>query len=255
MKKIALAVLFLAITCVNTYAILLENLIKEKKLASTLSGKKIGYYHGSFDPLHKGHEKIVEMVLKQHLCDYIIVYPAWGNDHFKKRLDLSLRLQMLFSVYIDHPNVVVTRLSPKELQMALMKEAPIKGKVESKFGNVTYVGIIGSDVALEMVQPENSYRLSYFLNGDAIPETLKEHTVGGFFVVPAQSFIIALRKGDQLDFLKNRLGDRPILSILYTPFLDVSSTHVRDAIKRKESIHFLVNQSVQLLIERNNLYQ
>jgi hypothetical protein len=66
--------------------IVLEELIQDQKLQATLSGKKVGYYIGSFDPLHLGHEGVIEEILNQNLCDYILLYPAWGGDDYKDRI-------------------------------------------------------------------------------------------------------------------------------------------------------------------------
>jgi FAD synthase len=44
-------------------ALVLEDLAKNGMLESTLSYKKVGYYLGSFDPLHRGHEAIANQVI------------------------------------------------------------------------------------------------------------------------------------------------------------------------------------------------
>ena len=57
------------------HALVLEDLVKNSKLGSTLSQKKIGYYIGSFAPLHLGHEDVVNQILEQkkfvRLCAYL----------------------------------------------------------------------------------------------------------------------------------------------------------------------------------------
>lgn len=85
------------------HALVLEDLVKDGKLESTLSQKKIGYYIGSFDPLHLGHEDVVNQILEQNLCDYVLIYPAWGGDEYKNRTDVKIRLEMLFAAFQKHP--------------------------------------------------------------------------------------------------------------------------------------------------------
>ena len=49
---------------------LLEDLMRNNELQSILQNKKVGYYFGSFDPFHKGHEEVAKSVLRENLCDY-----------------------------------------------------------------------------------------------------------------------------------------------------------------------------------------
>lgn len=100
-------------------ALILEELAQSGTIESTLSNKKICYYVGSFDPLHKGHEAVAELPLMSGICDYVLMYPSWGKDSYKTRVDVNLRLEMLFAVFKDHPRIIVTKFSPIELQTAL----------------------------------------------------------------------------------------------------------------------------------------
>lgn len=54
---------------------------------------RIGVYVGSFDPVHKGHKKIIEHV--SNLLDKLIVIPT--NDYWDKKTNASLidRIKML----------------------------------------------------------------------------------------------------------------------------------------------------------------
>lgn len=71
-------------------ALVLESLTQTGKLEETLSGKKVGFYVGSFDPIHKGHEALAQKVIDQGFCDYVLMYPAWGGDTYKKRADINI---------------------------------------------------------------------------------------------------------------------------------------------------------------------
>src|SRR5688572_6988842 len=78
-------------------ALVLENLIAKGTLESTLSNKKVGYYVGSFDPLHLGHEEVAELPILSDLCDYVIIYPNWGRDSYKDRIDINIRQDMVLA--------------------------------------------------------------------------------------------------------------------------------------------------------------
>jgi nicotinamide mononucleotide adenylyltransferase len=117
---------------ISANCLVLEDLVNSNKLEETLTGKKIGVYLGSFDPLHRGHEDVAQLPIQQGLCDYVIIYPSWGGDSYKKRTDLSIRLEMLFVTFADDPRVIVTRMPPQDMQRALTK--PTTNKTQ-KGGN------------------------------------------------------------------------------------------------------------------------
>ncbi|WP_165780811.1 nicotinate-nicotinamide nucleotide adenylyltransferase [Holospora curviuscula] len=240
------------------HALVLEDLVKDGKLEATLSQKKIGYYIGSFDPPHLGHEDVVNQILEQNLCDYVLIYPAWGGDEYKNRTDVQVRLEMLFAAFANHPKVIVTKLTSAELQGVLMKrdESLVAGKpsVKTTFIGTEYIGVIGSDTALET--SKDLKKLSVFMRGIQIPEKYKEHTIGGIIAIPVQSFIVSLRAGDSIDSLKGVFSDRPIVKTISTDYIDLSSTKVRKIIKNGSALDkSFVSQGVKEIIEKYNLYQ
>ncbi|RUP39554.1 MAG: hypothetical protein EKK63_09610 [Acinetobacter sp.] len=240
------------------HALVLEDLVQDGKLESTLSQKKIGYYIGSFDPLHLGHEDVVNQILEQNLCDYVLIYPAWGGDEYKNRTDVQVRLEMLFAAFANHPKVIVTKLTPTELQGALMKrdESLVAGKpsVKTKLIGTEYIGVIGSDTALET--SKDLKKLSVFMRGMQIPEKYKEHTIGGIIAIPVQSFIVSIRAGDSIDSLKGVFSDRPVIKTISTDYIDLSSTKVRKIIKNGSALDkSFVSQGVKEIIEKYGLYR
>lgn len=255
MLRVLLITLFCCITSLR--GIILEEMSREGTLTSTLAHKKVGYYIGSFDPLHLGHEGVVQEVLKQGLCDYVLIYPAWGGDAYKNRTDVTLRLDMLFATFKDHPKVIVTRLNPQDLQGVLMQDNEshlIAGKpsVKSSIEDVKYIGIIGSDTALGMM--EDQKKRSIFMRGIKISDKYKEHTIGGLMAIPVSEFVISVRTGDSLDQLEGKIEDRPILKSIVAPHPEASSTNVRKLLKSGGSIEHLVNAEVAKIIKNNKLY-
>ncbi len=243
----------------SVQALVLENLIQNGTLETTLKNKKIGYYVGSFDPLHKGHEAVAALPVQQGLCDLVIIYPAWGGDSFKARADISTRLDMLFSVFRDHPTIIVTRLTPKELQARLtvpdvtknVKNQPL---VKPAFEGMLFIGIVGSDTALKL---EPNEKASFgFMTGIQIPEKYQTHTLGGLMALPVDSFIVALREGDDLSVLKGKIREREILATLESEKEKTfSSTAVKKALNTGSSIRLIVSGPVIEIIEKQGLYR
>lgn len=216
--------------------------LEEKPLA--LEGRKIGYYIGSFDPLHIGHEAVAQNAVESGHCDYVVVYPSWGGDRYKNRIPVEQRLRMIFAVFQDHPKVIVTRLPPAQFQKML----------QPSFAKAQWFGIIGSDVALQI--NADPRMLSRFMRGHEIPEKYAENTLGGTMAVPVSSFLVSLRCGDELGALKGKIGERPfkILSEK-TPEDGFSSSAFKRALKDKKGFEKMVSAPVLKIIQELELYR
>lgn len=245
--------LFFVIYGFNAWSLVLEDLPKEK-LEKLLVGKTVGFYIGSFDPIHKGHEQVIASALK-HKVDYIIIYPAWGGDKYKNRTDIKTRLNMLRALYKKDPRVITTKLPPVELQKRLTKKSckKVSGRpAVQPFFDAEYVGILGSDAALSMA--EDSKKRSVFMRGIQISEKHAHSTIGGIMALPVHEFIVFIREGDNIDILNNRIGSRPFTSVALQDYKGISSTKVRKDNKEKNDISGLVSPQVIEIIKKNKLY-
>lgn len=211
-----------------------------------LNGKKIGYYTGSFDPIHLSHQCVIEAALRNGYVDYILVYPAPGGDSFKNRSELGFRQKMIASIYQDNPQVFVTYWTPKELQDRFSKVVD----------DVEVIGIIGSDVVTEkLMGPDELLSTKYrriFMRGVPLEEKHFYDTVGAIIALKAGSFVVALRDGVDLSYLNDKIYDRPILGFISST--RHSSTEVREAIRNKQNFEHLVSFPVQALIKREGMY-
>lgn len=212
----------------------------------SLKGKKVGYYIGSFDPIHLGHQDVIDQSLKLGLVDYILIYPAPGGDIYKNRITLSYRQSMISSTYYDNPKVLCTTYSPKQLQDVFSKIAQ----------DVEIIGIIGSDVVTEQFfgsdKIKNEKYLKVFMRGIPLKEKHFEDTIGALMALKADSFIVGLRGDVDLSFLNGFVKDRPVKA-----FISIeprSSTSVRKAIAEKKKFEHLLSFNVQAIIKEKGLY-
>lgn len=207
---------------------------------------KLGYYIGSFDPIHLGHQNVIEQALKEDHVDYVLIYPAPGGDIFKNRSSLALRQKMIASVYQEHPKVLLTYWTPKELQ----------DKFCSLSKDLEVVGIIGSDVVTEtFMGPDKDLSKKYnsvFMRGIPLNEKHYEDTVGALMALKATSFLVALRGNVDLSYLEGKINDRPIRAFIQSK--NNSSTEVRKAIQSQQPFEQFLSFSVQAIIKQEGLY-
>jgi nicotinic acid mononucleotide adenylyltransferase len=74
--------------------------------------------------------------------------------------------------------------------------------------------------------------------------------------LPVESFIVALREGDDLTPLKEKVGKRAILAVIASENeRTLSSTAVKKALKQRKSINSMVSHPVIEIIEKYGLYR
>lgn len=218
-----LTLLGILLTSILTGALLEESV-------ESLQGKKIGCYIGSFDPIHLGHQHVVEEALKY--VDYLLIYPAPGGDSFKNRTALDIRQRMIEAIYQQHPRVLFTRWSPKELQENLKMDV---------------IGVIGSDVVLDQIGNDKYNRV--FMRGIPLTEKHYHDTIGALMALKADSFLVTLRGDVRLD---DKVRDRPVLAFIQSD--TTSSTEVRNAVKEKGAFEHLLAFTTQAIIKQEGLY-
>jgi nicotinic acid mononucleotide adenylyltransferase len=250
----------------SSQALVLENL-DEQVLYSLFEGKRIGYYIGSFDPLHKGHESVVALTLLSGLCDYVLICPYYEGDSFdKRRTKVSIRQEMIFKTFEWHPNVIVTKLSPIKIQKLLTRpdrsddlildDTNIYEKepkrVSPAFPGTCFISIVGYDVALKLKSlPQLEYR-----DGFQIPSKYEYHSIGNIIALPISGFIVFQRPGVIMRPLGGEIAGRSILSIIDSEQIhSISSTRIKMTCEDNEDIQFFVNPDVLNIILSRKLYQ
>lgn len=257
-------ILFLLLVTTSLPGLILEDMIE----SNLLSKKKVGYYTGSFDPIHLGHEVLARQVVSRGLCDYVLIVPAWGADGIKERAAIEIRLEMLFSLFAQDPHLIVTSLSPLEVQQVLTSKDPtttIRGypAVKPAIEGLEFFGIIGSDTALNLALPSEDpneesmrqKRLQVFMRGVSIPEKHAETTIGSIMALPVSKFIVGARVGDNLDILHSAIEDRPIIHIIDNQkYAHVSSSKVKQRLRYRCDVSDLIRPEITAIIQKHHLY-
>jgi len=251
---VACALLF-SLYALNSHALVLEHLHQQNILQTTFAHKKIGYYVGSFDPLHLGHEAFVHEIIQKNVCDYVIVYPCWGGDSFKQRTDVQLRLEMLCAAFANHAKIIVTKLTPLELQK-LLTVADAQDKVKPAFLGTEFIGIMGSDSVIAMHAYSSAEWAVNFMRGVKIPSHYAQHTNGSTMALPVHSFIVALCKKDEESMFTRFVDDRPIIHVLENiETKELSSSDIKIALKENKGIAGMISLPILHLIQKYNMYQ
>jgi nicotinate-nucleotide adenylyltransferase len=186
--------------------------------------KKIGILGGTFDPPHFGHLLMANEVRFRLNLDEIWFMPNQLPPH-KIKTSLSTnenRFQMLEKAIKDHPQF---RVEPIELSRSGPSFTIDTIKIlKEKYPKVDFYFIIGADMI------------------EYLP---KWHQIND--LMELIQFVGVKRPGYNND------TDFPIIYV-DAPQMEISSKMIRDRLYKKESIRYLLPESVRVYIKENHLY-
>lgn len=192
---------------------------------------------GTFNPIHNGHLILAEQAREYCDLDEVLFMPS-GNSYLKERdqiPDGKIRLSMTALAIEDNPYFSLS-------DMEVCREGPTYTcetlkELKKQHPEVTYYFIVGAD---------NLFSIETWWK----PEEIF-----------AACTLIAAARGDKEEssLLKKaeELRENYNAGILLLPErkFDVSSTEIREKVKRGESVRYLLPDKVISYIETNRLYR
>ena len=202
------------------------------------AGKKIGIMGGTFDPIHNAHLSLGECALHEMALDEVWFMPA-RTPYFKKMkkvTDAKERWEMTSLSMEGHAGF-------KASDFELLREgetytAETLEKLHECYPSVHFFFIAGSDSMYQLEtwwHPEIIMKLSTLLVAEReYPERERSFT-------------------DQVQYLKEKYdADIRVLNFKES---DISSTMIRDKVKRGDDISELVPENVARYIREHELYR
>ena len=199
--------------------------------------KKVGIMGGTFDPIHFGHLVIAEHIRCEYNLEKVLFVPAGIPPH-KTEMGVSEskhRYFMTLLATITNPYFEVS-------------------KIEIDNDEVSYT--INTIRKLKEIYQKNTEL--YFITGaDAICELDSWKNVEE--LLHSASFIAATRPGLDSKVVDEKINELEIknnahIRKINVPALAISSTDIRDKIKKQQSIKYLLPESVEYYIYKHGLY-
>lgn len=189
--------------------------------------KRIGLFFGSFNPIHTGHLIIANCVLENAKLDKIwfIVTPQNPLKPGRGLLHEFDRYDMVKAAIADHYKFEVTDVEfhlPKPTYTAYTLT-----HLSEKNPGADFSLIIGQD---------NLANLERWKNHEAILNNYK------LIVYPRPRVT------------KTELTRHPNVSLIEAPIMDISATYIRQAVRGKRSIKYLVPEPVEQMILQKGFY-
>ena len=191
---------------------------------------KIGLYFGTFNPIHVGH-----LIIANHMAEHADLDQVWmvvtPHNPLKKKstlLDDYHRLQMVHLAAEDFP-----KIKPSDIEFKLSQPNYTVNTLvhlQEKYPNYEFSLIMGED---------NLKSLHKWKNYEAI---LENHEI---YVYPRIS-----TEAENVTF-KNH----PKIHMIDAPVVEISSTFIRDNIKKGKNVQPLLPVKVWEYIDHNNFYK
>ena len=191
---------------------------------------RIAIYGGSFNPMHIGHEKIVDYVLDNLNMDKIIIIPVGIPSHRENNLEQSdTRLKICKEIFKENKKIEVSDIEIKSEGKSYTYDTLLK-LIDLYGENNEFFEIIGED-SLKSLKTWKNYE-----------ELLK-----------ICKFIVFRRKDDKNIQIDEEFLNNKNIIILENEYYDISSTEIRNMVKNNEDISAFVNKKVKKLIEKEYL--
>ncbi|MGM0438324.1 MAG: nicotinate-nucleotide adenylyltransferase [Bacillota bacterium] len=193
----------------------------------------IAIFGGTFDPIHIGHLIIAEQAFNRYDLKKIIFMPA-GNPPHKNNQNLTnaeLRLQMVKIAIEDNDHFTFSDWELKKNEPSYT--ADTLRHFRDKYKEEIYF-IIGADSLLDIPNWKE-------------PE----------FLMKNGNFIVARRPNYSLEKILKKVffkSHRDNLHIMNSSLIDISSSLIRNNIKKNRTIRYMTLDSIIQFINENNIY-
>ena len=189
--------------------------------------KHIGLFFGSFNPVHIGH-----LIIANHMANETDLDQVWmvvsPQNPFKDKKSLAKdrdRYNLVHLAIGDNP-----KLSVSDIEFSMPKPSytiDTLTYLKEKYPNKIFYLIMGGD---------NVPTLPKWKNSELLIENYKIY--------------VYKRPGYDL----GPLASHPNITSVEAPLLDISSTHIRQLIKERKSIQYLMPDAARMEIERSSIY-
>jgi nicotinate-nucleotide adenylyltransferase len=189
---------------------------------------KVGLFGGSFDPPHLGHLIVAQEVLSILNLNRILFIPAHLPPHKHSDTPSSQRYEMTGIAVAGNPRFEISDMELKRggtsYTVDTLKE------LHCLFREVEFYLLIGTDEFAEIGSWKD-------------PEA----------VMNLSKVVVMTRPGHELGGAGRKFKDKFLTAEV--PLIEISSTQIREKVKRKESIAYLVPPGVEAYIKEKGLYR
>ncbi|MBW4435017.1 MAG: nicotinate (nicotinamide) nucleotide adenylyltransferase [Pelatocladus maniniholoensis HA4357-MV3] len=202
--------------------------------------QQIAIFGGTFDPVHWGHLIVAETALNQVPLEQIIWVLSADPPH-KKATSFPHRLAMLQAAITDNSAFAVSPI--EQLQSGTSYAINTLIDLSTFYPNTHWYWIVGLDTFWSLPQWYRGQELAQLCDWLIAPRSVGSECI-------TQTDLICKQVEQKLAKQCSNINWR----LLHTPLVGVSSSMIRKLCRDRQSIRYLVPESVRSYIATHNLY-
>ena len=227
---------------------------ENKSLGVTASPRRrVGFYGGSFDPVHRGHLAVAHALLEQFEMDEFVFIPAFHAPHKIRIKPTSAydRYAMLCLATADEPKIHVSRLEIESPDHSYSVET-LSRIIAERPGDEIYF-VMGADSWMDITTWREWERLLSLSNHIVVARPGVE--IGDSHVTDEIRNRI-VKVGVDLVNAQRTTNNEPFIFITDAVNIDVSASGIRRKIRENDaSWHDDVSREVANYIEKYQIYK
>lgn len=200
-----------------------------------MAKRSFGIMGGTFDPIHFGHLLIANEVLHKYCLEKIIFIPA-GNPPHKKGPKASSRDRYIMANFATLTNDKFTVSDIEIIKEEKSYTINTLRELINIYEDTDFYFITGADAIITLPDWHEADNLLKLCKIIAVPRP-------GFNISEIEKTLKMINENNE--------GNVELLEV---PMLQISSTDIRDRIKNKRSVKYLLPEMVEQYIIKNNLY-
>lgn len=198
--------------------------------------KRLGIMGGTFDPIHFGHLVVANEVLNIYGLDEIIFVPA-GNPPHKRGICTNSRDRYIMTYLATLSN---SRFSVSDIEIKNAGKSYTSNTLKEfhrTYADTEFYFITGTDAVIDLPtwhEPEELLKLCKIISVSRPGVDKKDLEL-------------------KIEEIRKNLNGH--IELLQIPMLYISSTDIRERFKKGVSAKYLLPESVEQYIIKNNLYR
>lgn len=198
--------------------------------------KKYGIFGGSFNPIHYGHLMICEYIKEEMGLDKVIFIPTGNPPHKDLEVSAKDRYEMVKTAISPNPDFDISDIETTRVKLSYTVDTIRELKEIYKEEKLYF--IIGLDTLFQLKTWKKIKDLSSEIE---------------FVVAKRPGYLDEEKINREIKYLKENFGTKIIL--VQTPLYEISSTDLRDRIKKGKSLRYLIPKKVLNYIEESEFYK